>query len=1052
MADIFISYSRRDIELVSGLVDELRSRGKTVFVDVGERLRQFTGTPAETAAAPPVAQPKATDPVSTNTVTAGLTASVRTAVDPETTSTAVFEPATPAAAQAATAAAVVAESSGTASGVAEMVSPDGDTEEDIAAERARAEISGIPPSAPWMDELRAAIRRADNIVVVISPDACASAVCREELDYAVELHKRLVPVIVRDTPADYVPPSLASLNWLPVHSGPSFDSDVDSLVDVLDTDVEGLHLHTRLTERSNDWTARGQDRSLLLRGNDLEAAEQWLAAQAARKPTPTSGQTSYIVASRTAATRRQRGSVAVGLALALVMTGLTVVAGVQWRSAVVQRRAAVAQGEIATSRALAAESGNELLPDPQLALLLALRAYDTSHTYQAESALRAAVGDSTVRGYLPPLHPHGADDLSCPVSTSAPAVFDPAGQYVAITCNGWAEVWRWASTNGPGSPASPYSVHIGGDLSGAIFNATGSAVIVAGSGGRIYQWNWRTSTRPLLIGRGFVSPVLYPSSTGPIVASEANQAIALTNLATGAASTISVPCCSFEDTSLNPAFAFSPDGAEVATLTSGSDQESDSSTLSVFTVSTGAELLSRVVPDATLPIAISSTGEVAVAVDESAEVFSVAAPSDAPVVDNLVSPTGLPAHCCDVDSPLALAWSPDGRDLAVGSEDLWTRVWTPGSAAPIYLDDSDDTGSTGVAFSPDGQYLLTSGYGSQVWQWQAATPMSIPAPATVEGTAVSRNGQIFAVAESNNTILLWDPGTGQSATLDITDSQVSPSNPEPVYLAFSPNGDTLLTVGPDDYLRAWSISTLQRLGEVQLPGAPASVIFSPKGSYFAAAWAGGVARWRGNGTGTPLVSQQPNDDGGQILSLSDTGALQMLMFPKNEETLTGELIDLAAGSSQPADVAPVPLPSMPGTAASLLPDGRLLLCSGMECWLDAMRAHSVKQLKTPALTDAGVASLTGDEHELYTSTVGGVITAWDLNQSASAVPVTTSSGTLQADATPNYLLIASDGALTLVPVSQDASFASVLKLARSHAVRSLTPGERLEFLTGTAAG
>lgn len=1027
MADVFISYSRRDIELVSSLCDGLRSRGKTVFVDVGERVQLFARSPRDaTAVPPPNGAPAAVDAqVSKATAHAMAAQAASVAIVPEpVTSTAAAEP---------TAAEPVA---------------------DIAAERARAEISGIPASAAWMDELRAAIRRADNVVVVISPDSCASAVCREELDYAAELHKRLVPVIVRETPPDDVPPSLGSLNWLPVHEGPSFDGDVDGLIEVLDTDVDGLHLHTRLTERSNDWMTSGHERSLLLRGKDLDAAEQWLAAQAARKPTPTAGQTGYIVASRAAATRRQRGSVAVGLALALVMTGLTIVAGVQWRSAVVQRRAAIVQGNIATSRALAAESGNELLPDPQLALLLALRAYHASPTAQAESAVRAGEGDSTVRGYLPPLHPQGADDLSCPVSASTAETFDPSGQYVAITCEGWVEVWRWASRQGPGSPAHPYTLHIGGRPESAVFNQSGNAVLFAGSGGRIYTWNWRTSHTAQIIGNGFASPVIYPSAGGTLVASEAGQAIAISNLSTGATSAIGVPCCSFPDTAGNPAFVFSPDGAQLATLTFAS-QQSYTGTLSVFDVSTGAQLFSQAVPEATLPVALSSTGQVAVAVGESAEVFSVPNPSAAPVVDQLVSPTGLPAHCCDVDSPLAMAWSPDGRDLAIGSEDLWTRVWTPGAATPIYLDDSATTGSAGVAFSPDGQFLLTSGFGSQVWQWQAATPISIPLPAgvEVEGTTVSPDGHMFAVAESNNTIQLWDPYTNRLATLSISDSQVSSGNYQQVYLAFSPNGQALLSAGPDDVLRGWSVAGLQRSAEVQLPGAPTSVVVSPKGRYFAVAWIGGMARWQGNGAAAPLVIQQSTDSGGQILSLSDAGAMQMLIFrPTQANPLNGELIDLAAGSSQPTNVAPVALPSYPGTVGRLMPGRRLLLCSGMQCLLDAIRAHSVQQIKTPALTDAGVASLTGNQRELYTSTLGGVITAWDLRQSDAAVTVTTESGALQASANANYLLVASNSALTLVPTAQDAAFPSVLKLAHGHVVRSLTAAERQKFLVGSAAG
>ena len=193
MSDVFVSYSRRDIELVSRLCDGLGNRGKTVFVDVGDRLDALARTPAGAGAAePPLTQTAA---VATTVVEPGA---------------AVPGVAVPSAASPGAAAA-----------------------EDLAAERERAEISGIPPSAKWMDEIRAAIADADNIVVVISPDSCSSAVCRTELDYAVELNKRLVPVIVRDTSPDLVPDFLGSLNWLPINAGESFESDVDRLVERL---------------------------------------------------------------------------------------------------------------------------------------------------------------------------------------------------------------------------------------------------------------------------------------------------------------------------------------------------------------------------------------------------------------------------------------------------------------------------------------------------------------------------------------------------------------------------------------------------------------------------------------------------------------------------------------------------------------------------------------------------------------------------------------------------------------------------------------------------
>ena len=925
-----------------------------------------------------------------------------------------------------------------------------------ANERERAEITGIPPSTPWMDEIRSAIAAADNVVVVISPDSCASTVCQAELDFAVELSKRLIPVIVRDTPANLASPALRAINWLPVGAGPSFDADVNRLAEVLDTDVDGLHQHTRLTVRAREWDAGRHDKSLLLRGQELAQAEKWLATQAARKPAPTSAQTTYILASRAAATRRQRGFLVAGLALTVLMAGLTSLAGVEWRSAVVQQEATVQQRDIATSRALAAESGNEIQADPQLALLLALRAYQSSPTTQAETAVRQATGASTVRGYLS-MPPTAAGSVSCPSNTSGPGAFDRSGQYAVVTCAGNVEVWRWPSRLGPGSAASPYILHVGGSPSGAIFNWAGNAVLFIGSGGHIYQWNWRTSSHFQSLGGPLENPVLFPTSAGTLVASENGQTIAITNLSSGLPSAIQVPCCSFAEPSLTPAITFSPNGAEVATLTFS--RGSQQGVVSVFDVSDGAPVFSKMVPGAQLPIALSSDGQIAVAVGASAEVFSLAQPGQSPVVHDLASPPGLAAHCCDVDLPLAMAWAPNEDALAVGSEDTWTRVWLGTSTSPIYLDDSAATGSGGVAFSPDGQYLLTSGgAASQVWQWAAATPLRVSSSGSVEGMAVSPSGQIFAVAEADNSILVWNWQTDQLKTLSIADSRVKSGTVSPVLLAFSPDGDSLISAGPDDYLRSWSMSDYDQTAETQLPGQATSIGFSPSGGYFGVAYVGGVARWHTKGTPSPLITAQPANDGGLILSLSNTGAMEMLAMPNLKaanSSLNGELIAAAAGSDRTIPIVQtVPLPGAPGTTGTLLPDHKLILCSET-CFMYAVGAHSLARLSVAAITDAAGISLTDDQSILYMSSLDGDITAWDLKQSDQPVKVTTATGAapgIQAGATVNYMLLAYNSTVELVPTAQDGIFANVLKIARSEVVRSLTAAEREQYLASDENG
>ena len=50
-----------------------------------------------------------------------------------------------------------------------------------------------------------------------------------ELDIAVELNKRLIPLIHRDVDPASVPDSLASLNWVPFQDSDDFDQAFDDL-------------------------------------------------------------------------------------------------------------------------------------------------------------------------------------------------------------------------------------------------------------------------------------------------------------------------------------------------------------------------------------------------------------------------------------------------------------------------------------------------------------------------------------------------------------------------------------------------------------------------------------------------------------------------------------------------------------------------------------------------------------------------------------------------------------------------------------------------------
>jgi len=166
--------------------------------------------------------------------------------------------------------------------------------------------SGIQPTADWMQEVKDAIVACGAFIYVISPASAHSQVCREEVEHAVALNKRIVPILHEDVDPSDLPEAIASRNWIPVTPG-ALSPAVHDIGRALDTDPEWLAAHTRLSVRAAEWQGHERDPSFALRGQDLAQAEAWLTSADERKdPQPTRLQTDLIVTSRRLATRGQR--------------------------------------------------------------------------------------------------------------------------------------------------------------------------------------------------------------------------------------------------------------------------------------------------------------------------------------------------------------------------------------------------------------------------------------------------------------------------------------------------------------------------------------------------------------------------------------------------------------------------------------------------------------------------------------------------------------------------------------------------------------------------
>jgi WD40 repeat protein len=198
------------------------------------------------------------------------------------------------------------------------------------------DVDGIRDTERFPEALRRAIEASDAFVFVISPDSVSSEFCEQEVAHAAGLNKRIVPLALRQVPDTELPEEIRFRNWIPVDGEGPFEAGVERVVAALETDLEWERQHTRLTVKALEWDAAGRDRSFLLRGADLKAAERWLAAGADKDPGPTALEQEYLVAARQSATRRQRALVGGSVAVAVVAIGLLIFALISRSAAVDQ--------------------------------------------------------------------------------------------------------------------------------------------------------------------------------------------------------------------------------------------------------------------------------------------------------------------------------------------------------------------------------------------------------------------------------------------------------------------------------------------------------------------------------------------------------------------------------------------------------------------------------------------------------------------------------------------------------------------------------------------
>ena len=201
-----------------------------------------------------------------------------------------------------------------------------------------------------------------------------------------------------------------------------------------------------------------------------------------------------------------------------------------------------------------------------------------------------------------------------------------------------------------------------------------------------------------------------------------------------------------------------------------------------------------------------------------------------------------PLHLGEGGPALELAWSPDGRRLALGlGNDQVGVIWDVADQRPVVTLAGHSQQITGLSFHPDGNLILSHSWDGSARLWNAGTGRQLLAwPSSIGDLHFSRDGKACGFVTVDGQIRVLEAESGPEYRTLVVGLGADLGG----YCRAGISSDDLLAVGMEDGIRLWELDSGRELAFLPI-GWTSSVEFiaGKRGRELLSCGAAGLQRW-----------------------------------------------------------------------------------------------------------------------------------------------------------------------------------------------------------------